>query len=389
MLLTRIMFAQSFFMCLAGISQGILQSYKEFAAPAFGAVVYNIAIIVIGLLLQQKLGIMAFTIGVVVGAALNLAMQIQAMVRYQFRYRLILDLHHPGVKKFFLLFLPVVLGLSMNELNLLVSQNLASGLAEGTVTALKQAQRVMMLPVGIFAAAIGLSIFPTMTSHVARGEIDAYKQNLTMGLRTIIFITLPASVGLMVLSYPVVRAMYLQLAVTEAQAELISVGLVFYCIGIVGYSAQQVLNRGFYAVQDTKSPVTINVCVLLFNIILSMILVKTMEHRGLALAYSLSGLLSMVVLGLGLRKKIGSFGGKALLKSAIQSIVASAVMGVFVYFTATGLEQILDVSSKVMQIVQVLASVGVGVAAYTIMVIAMKMEEAQQVLKIIKRKLRR
>ncbi|MFR6291366.1 MAG: lipid II flippase MurJ, partial [Peptococcaceae bacterium] len=88
-LLTRIMFAQSFFMCLAGISQGILQSYKEFAAPAFGAVVYNIAIIVIGLLLQQKLGIMAFTIGVVVGAALNLAMQIQAMVRYQFRYRLI------------------------------------------------------------------------------------------------------------------------------------------------------------------------------------------------------------------------------------------------------------------------------------------------------------
>lgn len=388
-LLTRIMFAQSFFMCLAGISQGILQSYKEFAAPAFGAVVYNIAIIVIGLLLQQKLGIMAFTIGVVVGAALNLAMQIQAMVRYQFRYRLILDLHHPGVKKFFLLFLPVVLGLSMNELNLLVSQNLASGLAEGTVTALKQAQRVMMLPVGIFAAAIGLSIFPTMTSHVARGEIDAYKQNLTMGLRTIIFITLPASVGLMVLSYPVVRAMYLQLAVTEAQAELISVCLVFYCIGIVGYSAQQVLNRGFYAVQDTKSPVTINVCVLLFNIILSMILVKTMEHRGLALAYSLSGLLSMVVLGLGLRKKIGSFGGKALLKSAIQSIVASAVMGVFVYFTATGLEQILDVSSKVMQIVQVLASVGVGVAAYTIMVIAMKMEEAQQVLKIIKRKLRR
>lgn len=111
---------------------------------------------------------MAFTIGVVVGAALNLAMQIQAMVRYQFRYRLILDLHHPGVKKFFLLFLPVVLGLSMNELNLLVSQNLASGLAEGTVTALKQAQRVMMLPVGIFAAAIGLSIFPTMTSHVAQ-----------------------------------------------------------------------------------------------------------------------------------------------------------------------------------------------------------------------------
>ena len=120
--LTRIMFAQCFFMCLAGISQGILQCYKEFTVPALGAVVYNIAIIVIGLLLARHIGIMGFTIGVVVGAALNLLLQIRAMRQYGFSYKVKLNLHHPGVKQFFLLFLPVVLGLSMNELNLLVSQ---------------------------------------------------------------------------------------------------------------------------------------------------------------------------------------------------------------------------------------------------------------------------
>ena len=387
--LTRLMFAQCFFMCLAGISQGILQCYKEFTVPALGAVVYNIAIIVIGILLAQHIGIAGFTIGVVVGAALNLLLQIRSMRQYGFSYKLTLNLRHPGVKKFFLLFLPVVLGLSMNELNLLVSQRLASGLGGGVVYALKQAQRIMMLPVGIFAAAIGLSIFPTMTSHVARGEMKEYKQNLTMGLRTVIFITLPASVGLIALSHPVVRAMYQQGAVTTVQIELVSVILVYYCIGVVGYGAQQILNRGFYAVQDTKSPVLINVFVLLFNIIISIILVGPFTYRGLAMAYSLSGLLSMLVLGVALRFKIGQYGGKALVKSALQSIIASAVMGVAVYFVANGLEQILDLSSKLMQVLQVGIGITVGVVVYAAMAIVMRMEEAQQVLRIVKRKLRR
>ena len=387
--LTRLMFAQCFFMCLAGISQGILQCYKEFTVPALGAVVYNIAIIVIGILLAQHIGIAGFTIGVVVGAALNLLLQIRSMRQYGFSYKLTLNLRHPGVKKFFLLFLPVVLGLSMNELNLLVSQRLASGLGGGVVYALKQAQRIMMLPVGIFAAAIGLSVFPTMTSHVARGEMKEYKQNLTMGLRTVIFITLPASVGLIALSHPVVRAMYQQGAVTTVQIELVSVILVYYCIGVVGYGAQQILNRGFYAVQDTKSPVLINVFVLLFNIIISIILVGPFTYRGLAMAYSLSGLLSMLVLGVALRFKIGQYGGKALAKSALQSIIASAVMGVAVYFVANGLEQILDLSSKLMQVLQVGIGITAGVVVYAAMAIVMRMEEAQQVLRIVKRKLRR
>lgn len=387
--LTRLMFAQCFFMCIAGISQGILQCYKEFTVPALGAVIYNVAIIAIGLLFHERLGITGFTVGVVVGAALNLLIQIPAMRRNGFSYRFVLDLRHPGVRRFFLLLLPVVLGLSMNEINLLVVQKLASGLDAGAITALKQAQRIMMLPVGIFAAAIGLSFFPTMTSHVARGELDAYKDNLTMGLRTIIFITLPASVGLMVLSYPVTRAMYLQFAVTQESVQLLAVILVYYAIGIVGYSAQQILNRGFYAVQDTKSPVLINGLVLLCNILFSVFLVRILAHRGLALAYSLSGLLSMAVLSLALRRKIGPFGGRSLLRSALQSAMASAVMGVVVYGTAAGLELVLDTSGKLMQIGQVCVCVAVGAAVYLILAVVLRMQEAQLMLRLVKRKIGR
>ena len=120
-----------------------------------------------------------------------------------------------------------------------------------------------------------------------------------------------------------------------------------------------------------------------------MALVGPLTYRGLALAYSMTGLLSMAVLGFFLRRKIGSFGGSALVKSACQSILASAVMAAAVYGVAAGMEQVLDLSSKLMQVGQVAVGVGVGVVVYALMAIVMKMEEARMVLRVVKRKLRR
>lgn len=388
-LLTRVMFIQSFFMCLTGISQGILQSYKQFSAPALGAIVYNIATIVVGLLFYDTLGIMGFSIGVVVGAVCNLLVQIPPLIRYGFRYRPVMALRHSGVKQFFVLLLPVFLGLSVNELNLLVNQYLGSGLEESAISALKQAQRIMMLPVGIFAAAIGLSVFPTMTTHVARGEMDRYKYDLTMGLRTILFITLPAMAGLIVLRVPIVRAMYLQMAFTQTHLDMVATLLFFYCLGIVGYSAQQILNRGYYAISDTKTPVTINMGILLLNIVLSILLVGPLAERGLALAYSLSGLVSMIVLYLGLQRKIGSMGSRSLLKSSMQSLLASLLMAVVVSFAVQGLENLWDMSNKLAQVGQVLIGICLGALVYAAAAVAMRMEETRLFFDLVKKRLKR
>lgn len=203
------------------------------------------------------------------------------------------------------------------------------------------------------------------------------------------FIISPATVGMMILSHPMTRAMYQQFETTSTQVQLVSVILVFYCIGIVGYSAQQILNRGFYAVQDTKSPVLINGFVLLCNIVLSIVLVKLLAYRGLALAYSISGLLSMAVLGLALRRKIGPYGGRSLIKAALQSVIASVLMGVAVYVVSVGMEQMLNVSSKWMQIGQVCICVGIGALIYMVLAVVMRMEEAQLMLNLVKRKLHR
>lgn len=388
-LLTRIMFAQSFFMCLSGISQGILHSYKEFTAPAIGSMLYNLAIIVVGAIFSQYIGIVAFTLGVVFGAFLNFAVQIPGLIRIGFRYRPIIDLHHPGVMQFFRLLGPVLLGLSVTHLNLFITTKLGSSLGDGVITALHYAQRIMQLPVGIFAIAIAVAVFPTMTSHAARGEMDLYLKNLSMGFRTIIFITLPAAVGLAVLRLPIVRAMYLQNAVTMDSIEMAAAALLFYTIGLVGYSAQQLLNRGFYAMQDSKSTVAINVLSLIVNILLSFILVRPLGYIGLALAYSISGLVSMFLLLFFLRRKLGHMDGRNMVISALKCLIASAIMAVAVVAFAHWSEAAWEMTGKLMQIIQVLIGVAIGAAVYAIAAMVMGMEEIGMVLGVVKKKLRR
>ena len=390
-LLTRIMFCQSFFMCLTGISQGILQSYKHFSSPAMGAVLYNITIIVVGLILSRvfDLGIMGFSIGVVFGAIVNFAVQIPAMKRFGFQYKLVIDLKHPGVKKFFALLLPVLLGLSMNELNLLANQYFGSGLGESILSALKNSQRIMQLPVGIFGSAIGLSIFPTMTEHFANGKIAMYKRDLSMSLRTVLFITVPSAAGLIALRVPVIRAMYYQGNFTNDNVNQVATLLMFYSIGIVGYSAQQILNRGFYSIQDTKTPVKINIFILILNIILSYIFVKIGGASGLALSYSLSGLISMALLYIFLRNKIGGFNGREILESFIKTLIATAVMFVVIVILTHIMDNTMNLTSKLMQIVEVILGTAVGVVVYFITALILKMDEVMLVKNMLQKKFKK
>ena len=387
--LTRIMFGQAFFMCLMGICQGICHSYKKFLAPAIGSVLYNLAIIVVGLLFKEEWGIVAFTVGVVFGAFLNFAVQIPTLIGVGMHYRPIIDLNHPGVRKFFTLLVPVFIGLSVTHLNTFVGTNLGSSLGEGIVTALSNAQRLMMLPVGVFAISIAVASFPTMAAHVAQNNMEAYKEDLSLSFRTIVFINVPAAVGMAVLSVPIVRAMYMQGNFTLANMDVTADALVFYCIGLLGYGAQHALNRGFYAIQDTKSPVAINVGVIILNIALSIILSKVLGYRGLALAYSIAGLVSIAALLWGLNRKVGRLGGKRMLISCIKSLVSSSIMGIAVYFTAKSLENIWDMSLKTAQITEVCVAVAVGVAVYAVMAYVLKMEEMHEALKIVRRKVGR
>lgn len=388
--LTRIMFLQSFFMCLVGVFMGILQTYQDFAPSSIGAVFYNLCIVVFGVVLSQTLGlgIAGFSISVVIGAFVDLLCHIRPLKRAKFEYMPIIDFKEEGVKQFFRLLWPSLLGMSVNQINIMVNQKFASGLGDSTITVMGNALQIMNLPVNMFAA-ISLAIFPAMSQSYSIGKVDDYKENLRIGFNTTNFVAFPSMAGLIFLSKPVIRMMFLQGKTTAKDVDNIAFYLIVYSIGIVAYSLRVHLNRCFYAAQDTKTPVTVNIIVLTINIILSFVFVKFWQGGGLAAAYVVAGFVSMILNFVLLRKKIGRMGITQMVRSLVKTVISTTVMSVVLIILTKICEANLDLSGKLMQLIETVGLTFVGIIVYFVTAYLIKAEEMTTVIDIIKRKIKR
>lgn len=384
--LTHIMFIQTFFMALCGISQGILNAYNEFVAPAVGSVLYNLLIIVIGVLFVKQIGIAAFSYGVVIGAVLNFAIQLPALRRVGITYHFSWDYKNPGFVKIMLLMIPVLVSLSVVQINLFVTQNLASSVGEGMISAMNLAQKITNLPIGIFGVAIATAVFPTLTALTATGDMAKFRVTNSLGLRAIFIVAIPAAAGLAALGEPLVKLLFQQGQFTASMSSITFQIMAFFCIGIFAYSGIQLLNRSFYALQDTISPLLTGVLTIGLNIVLSLALVHPLGVRGLALASSLAGVFNLAALLLILRWKSGPLGGRKLVVSLSISTLASAVMFAVVYYSCSYLMTALTLTAKLNQLVSVAAGVSLGVVVYGLIVYSFKLEESELVLDMIRKR---
>lgn len=394
--LTRIMLLQVVFMALAGICSGILQSYKIFGPTAYGGVVYNLGIILIGGLFSGVInkyfpgyGIAAFSIGVVAGAFGNFLIQACSLRKVGVNYSPSLDVRDPGFSKMIGLMVPVLIGLSANELSLFVNQYLCSGLPEGLLSAWKMSSRFMQLPISIFAISIAMTLFPVLTREAATERIDDFRKDYSQGLRTIFFICIPCSVLLAVLGVPFIRLLFQSGAFTPEDTANTAFSLYFFVIGIFAQGGIHLSSRAFYAFQDTKTPVIMAVIGIAFNVIFSFILVGPLQHGGVALAYSIGGIVNLFLLMYFLRRRLGSIDGKRILRSAIMIVLSSAVMGIAVYFISWGCEAAFGIANKGTQAVQLFASGFIGVGIFFAVAKVMKMPEADQAVNMIKRKIKK
>ena len=386
--LTRIMFFQCFFMCLTGICMGILQSYKDFAPPSIGAVLYNITIIGVGvLLLTLGTGVAGFSIGVVTGSFVNLLVQIFPIRKHGFQYKKMIDLDQEGVRQFFKLFGPVLIGISVTQLNLVVNKRFASAQGEGILSSITQAQRIMQLPINIFAYAIAISIFPTMVEHFAREDMEEFKNDLSIGARNVAFIILPCAAGLIAIRTPLIRAIYLQANFSPENVPVIARLLALYCIGMIGYSLRQVTLQGFFAIKDTKTPVKISMFILCLNMLLTAIFVKFWGANGIAIAYSVAGLCSVSTQAFFLRRRIGSIRGSEIKESIIKCAISCAVMFVVITATIIIFEHYIPIEKKTYQLIEIAVLLAIGVGTYVIMAYALKMQELKSILSVVKRKI--
>jgi len=394
--LTRIMFFQTLFMGLAGIMIGVLNSYKRFTGNALSIMLYNVPVVLVGfyLLHHQVLlndpghAITYYSMGVMVGAAISLLVQVPSLLRLGMRYHPVLNLRHPGVKLFGLLVFPVLISQSVTYFNTFVTQYLASSLPGGELSASKIALRIMMLPLGLFATSIGVAIFPTMTEQAAQGRWNEFRRSISLGVRITNFLTFPAAAGLVALGLPITRLFFQFGKLTPQDATLASTALFFYSFGIIGYSAEIMLTRAFYAIKDTLTPVLVTIGMIVLDVVLSILLVKPMGLGGLALAYSAAGLVEMIALLLILRIRIGHMDGKRILLSGIGTIVSCIVMGIACYFTADGLQRLLGVTHKLSQVAAVGGSIAVGIVIYFFVAYLLRMEEVQFTLEMLGRRFR-
>ncbi len=378
--LTMIMFPSIIFFSLAGLFMGILNANNVFGLPAFGSAAMNIVIISAALFLGGIYGVQGLAFGVVGGAATMAMIQLPVLRKLGFRYKLELNLKHPEVKRVLYLMLPLTLGLSVNQVYLMVDWVLASGLAEGSIAALNYANKLIQLPQSLFVLAVSTAIFPTLSRYVSEGRPQEMAATLRRGIKVVLLLAVPAVAGLVVLRYPIVTLLFQRGAFDTVATEMTAVALLFFSIGLVGHCLVMLVSRGFFAMQDMTTPVYVTVGTLVVKLGASIMLVGPMGHAGLALGTSITALLNTFILLWLLHRRLPDLLNKELIKFASGVMFAALVMALSVYladfmfariWADTGIELVIRVASGIF----------LGTAVFFLAGMLLRLDELNNILK--------
>lgn len=326
--LNRVIFPYILLIGLAAYAMGILNSLKHFAAPAFAPCLLNISIIAFALLFGE--GIAGLACGVLVGGLLQLAVQVPALYKRGFRLKLFQSFTHPAAKDIGRLMAPRVLSSSIYQVNNFADSifgSLAGIVGEGGVAVLYFSYRLIQFPLGIFSNALSQAILPALSTQALEENHERLKQTLAWALRAIFFVMIPASVGFMVLAMPIVSTLFGGRKFDMYSVQLTSSALFFYSIGLFAYGAAKVLQSCFFALKDTLTPAKVAFAALLMNVTLNALLMFPLKIAGIALATSLSGIATFLILFVILRRRLGDFKAKEIFLSFSRILIASLCMG--------------------------------------------------------------
>ena len=376
--LMRLMLLTPAIFGVSGVVMGILNARQHFLLPALAPILYNLGIIGGAILLAPDRGVYGLAIGVVVGAVAHLAIQVPGLAAHKLRYSPTLGLGDRGVREVGRLMVPRMVGLAAVQLNFLVNTILASGLAVGSLSALNYAWLLMLLPQGVFAQAVATAAFPTLSAQSAKGQWEEMRSTLSATLRAVLYLALPATVGLIVLRMPLVQLIFERGAFSTTSTQMVAWALALYALGLPAHSVLEIVVRAFYALHDTKTPVLVGIASMALNVLLSLGFIRVfqwlgwMPLGGLALSNSLATTLEMAVLVGLARKRLGGLEGRRLAQSIARIGVAAAVMGILLTLFLT------LVAGRSAWLVAGLA-IGIGLATYGLVSLGLGASEPQAV----------
>ncbi len=359
----RIMFPYLFFISLVAMSGAILNTLNRFAVPAVTPVLLNICFIVTLLVFVQHADDAAQTlaIGVMSAGVIQLLFQLPALKKEGILVRPTLK-KNPGTTKVFKLMLPAMFGVSVAQINTLINTMLASFLVSGSISWLYYSDRLMEFPVGVFGIALATVVLPGLSKERQRGTPESFSNMIDWAMRWVVMIALPAAVALALLAVPLLATMFQYNAFKESDVIQASISLMAYSTGVLAFVMIKVLAPGFYAQQNTKTPVKIAAFSVACNIVLSLILIGPLKHAGLALAISLAAWVNAGLLGFMLWKVSVYRPSKGWYLFLLRIIAAIGVMSVVIVFLRGKDDAWLaaDLWSRVSQLVQIISIAGVA-----------------------------
>ena len=384
--LTRIMFPYIFFIGMVALSMGILNVLGHFAAPALAPVFLNISIICSVFLISPYMAdpVTGIAIGVLIGGVLQLILQVPFLIKKGFYFWQKAKLYHPGLKRIGILMFPAVFGAAVYQISILVDTFLASLLAEGSVSYLYYADRLVQFPLGIFAIAAATAVLPSLSRQAAEKELPAFKNTFSYAMKLVFFITIPSMVGLIILREPIVALLFKRGAFDAETTRLTAYALLYYAIGLWAFSAVRIVVSAFYALQDTWTPVWMAVISVVAKIVLSVILMQWLAHGGLALSTSLASMLNLGLLIRALRVKLGALGWRNIIESVCKTMICSGIMGAAVWAIA-----LLIIPSEggtfSALLFGLMGSIVIGLVLYGSFSLLLKSQEMEKVLAIVRK----
>jgi putative peptidoglycan lipid II flippase len=379
--LTRVMLPFLAIVSMAAVAMGMLNAQDRYLAPALAPASFNVMSITVGTALylsgaSAQWVAIGWAIGTVLGGLAQLGVQLPSLWRSGFRPRPRADLglRDPGVRRVALLMAPAIGGLAAVQINIFVNTMFASSEA-GAVSWLNYAFRFLQLPIGVFGVAIATVSTTRYADAAALGDRDAMTAHLREGLRLVLFLTVPATLGLLLLGEPIIRLLFERGRFTGFDTQATTAALHFFVIGLCAYAAVKVIAPAFYALDMARIPVLASISAVAGNLILNITLHPLYGYRVLALGTAVAALLNFAILYVMFHRRVHALDHLDSLKYALRVLAASAIMGAVVWASYHGAVRLIGTSGFAVRLVGAMGPVLIGALAYAAACHALRIEE--------------
>jgi putative peptidoglycan lipid II flippase len=393
--LLRMMFPYMLLVCLAAIFIAIANARGHFFVPAMGATMLNVVMILSVLVLAPRMGntlekqIYGLAIGVLVAGIVQATFQLPILFKEGYRFRFISPFNDPTVKIVIQRMLPGTIGVAAYQINMLVTQSIAFGVDPSIIASFNYAVRLMELPQGVFGISIATYLLPTLSGLFAEKNYEKYRSTLRDGMENLIFVNMIASILLTVLAEPIVRLLFERGQFTQISTYRVAMALIFLAPGLIAFSTVNILARAFFATGDTVTPMKTSVFCLAVNIIITILLIKPLQQKGMALANTMTAFLNVYLLSFALKKKLKQNGLERILPYIIKTLIIGIISGIVAWLTFKLWEGKIGHANIWQRLGEVFIPISISVVLYFTLALLLKIGSANEIVRLVSNKLPR